>query len=108
MAFNDKYPVASTHVVVIPKTHVSKKRKMMDKNQDHWAKLMAAVFEVVRLKKLNETGFKLVVNGAGYNHFDHEHVHVLGGLNEPDTMRGGGSNASGNQKTTRRQHPTAD
>ena len=53
LAFNDKYPVASTHVVVIPKTHVSKKSKMMDKNQDHWAKLMAAVFEVVKLKKLN-------------------------------------------------------
>jgi histidine triad (HIT) family protein len=78
-AIKDKYPKAPIHLLVIPKDHVSKNEKMRGSDQSHWGPLMAAVFEVVRLKKLTETGYKVVSYGAGYNHFDHEHVHVMGG-----------------------------
>ncbi len=76
---NDKYPKAPVHLLVIPKDHVSKDEKMAAQDQSHWGPLMEAVFEVVRLKKLDQTGYKLMSYGAGYNHFDHEHIHVLGG-----------------------------
>ena len=49
---------------------------------DFWGKIMGAVFEVVRQEGLDKSGYKLVNNGAGYNHFDHEHIHVLGGSKE--------------------------
>ena len=29
--------------------------------------------------ELDKTGYKLGNNGAGYNHFEHEHFHVMGG-----------------------------
>ena len=43
---------------------------------------MGAVFSVIGQTGLDKTGYKLVLNGAGYNHFDHEHIHMLGGTAE--------------------------
>jgi diadenosine tetraphosphate (Ap4A) HIT family hydrolase len=44
-----------------------------------WGKMMTAVFAVVHQLELDKSGYKLVNNGAGYNHFEHEHMHILGG-----------------------------
>ncbi|NIT04443.1 hypothetical protein GTO10_06110, partial [Candidatus Saccharibacteria bacterium] len=38
-----------------------------------------AVWETIRHLGLDKSGYKLVNNGAGYNHFEHEHMHILGG-----------------------------
>lgn len=91
VAIKNKFPVAPVHLLVMPKEHVSKKKlgakttptakqsggQVTDSH--FWSKIMAAVFEVIRQSGLDKTGYKLVNNGAGYNHFDHEHIHVLGG-----------------------------
>lgn len=82
-AINDKYPKAPIHLLVIPKEHISKDEMMVKADQSHWGPLMAAVMQVVRLKKLDQTGYKVVTYGAGFNHFDHEHVHVMGGKIQP-------------------------
>lgn len=80
VAVKNKYPVAKIHILVMPKAHVSKRELAVGSTGgDFWSKMMRSVFEVVRLKGLDKTGYKLVNNGAGYNHFDHEHIHVLGG-----------------------------
>lgn len=84
LAIPDKYPKAPIHLLVIPKLHVSKDANMEKEDQNHWGPLMSAVMQVVRLKKLNQTGYKVVTYGAGFNHFDHEHVHVLGGAKQPE------------------------
>lgn len=83
VAVKNKYPVAAVHLLVMPKEHVSKKNLVVRVTDDNfWSKIMAAVFDVIRLSGLDRTGYKLVNNGAGYNHFDHEHIHVLGGTKE--------------------------
>lgn len=80
IAIKNKYPVAKVHLLVMPKKHVSKRLESSKmKLPEFWSKIMQAVFEVVNLSNLDKTGYKLVNNGAGYNHFDHEHIHVLGG-----------------------------
>ena len=82
-AIKNKYPNAPVHLLVMPKDHVSKKDLTSGVTDDNfWSKIMAAVFDVIRLSGLDRTGYKLVNNGAGYNHFDHEHIHVLGGTKE--------------------------
>jgi histidine triad (HIT) family protein len=83
LAFENKYPKAPVHILVIPREHQSKDAEMLKEDQGRWALLMGAVFEVIRIKNLNKTGYKLASYGAGYNHFDHEHVHVIGGMKEP-------------------------
>ena len=82
VAIKNKYPVAPVHILVIPKKHVSKVELVEDSGStsaDFWGKMMGAVFATIRQLGLDKTGYKLVNNGAGYNHFDHEHIHVLGG-----------------------------
>ena len=84
MCIKNKYPVAPVHVLVIPKDHVAKKGWIQAENlgvtgEEFWGKMMAVVFLVVGKLGLDKTGYKLVNNGAGYNHFEHEHMHILGG-----------------------------
>jgi len=93
LAIKNKYPKAPVHVLVMPKKHVGKEdlyrsriksgmteRKIEGSNLPvFWGKMMGAVFSVVHKLNLSKTGYKLVSNGAGYNHFEHEHIHVLGG-----------------------------
>ena len=82
MAIKNKYPAAPVHLLVIPREHVSKKAEMQKTDSGFWGEFMTAVFNVIRDQKLDKGGYKLVNNGAGYNHFDHEHMHVLGGSKE--------------------------
>ena len=82
VAIKNKYPVAKIHILVIPKDHIEKKKLAAGNGGEFWSKMMVAVFSVIRLKALDQTGYKLVNNGAGYNHFEHEHMHILGGTKE--------------------------
>lgn len=79
LAIENKYPKAPIHILVLPKAHVSKEKLAQGQNPEFWAKVMSAVFQVVRLKGMDKSGYKLANYGAGYNHFDHEHIHVMGG-----------------------------
>jgi len=80
--YKNKYPKAPVHLLVMPKKHIEKK-KINNIGASNlpvfWGKMMKAVFSVVTMFNLSKTGYKLVSNGAGYNHFEHEHIHVLGG-----------------------------
>jgi histidine triad (HIT) family protein len=82
LAIKNKYPKAPVHILVMPKEHIEKKEManfVAGKSERLWGKIMEAVFEVVLQYDLDKTGYKLANNGAGYNHFEHEHIHVLGG-----------------------------
>ena len=83
VAIKNKFPLAPVHLLVMPKDHVSKEGHFIGSTAaDFWSKMMGAVFSVIRQEGLDKKGYKLVSNGAGYNHFDHEHIHVLGGTAE--------------------------
>lgn len=79
LAILNKYPKAPVHILVMPKEHRSKLALVQGKGLDLYQGLMEAVYEVVREKGMDKRGYKLVNNGGGYNHFDHEHIHVMGG-----------------------------
>jgi len=79
LAISNKYPKAPVHILVMPKKHESKKQLASGEGLELYQGMMEAVYAVVREKGLDKTGYKLVNNGAGYNHFDHEHIHVMGG-----------------------------
>jgi histidine triad (HIT) family protein len=79
VAIKNKYPKAPVHILVMPKEHWEKSEMASSNNGDRWGKIMSAVLHVVCLTGLSKTGYKLVNNGAGYNHFEHEHVHIMGG-----------------------------
>ena len=81
LAFRDINPQAPTHVLVVPKQHIS---TINDLETDHEAligKLYLAAQEVARKEGISESGYRTVMNcgeGAGQSVF-HIHLHVLGG-----------------------------
>lgn len=82
VAIKNKFPIAPVHVLVLAKKHWEKAETISGKHPGFWDEMVAACFEVIEKLGLDKTGYKLVNNGAGYNHFEHEHLHILGGSKE--------------------------
>jgi len=86
LVIENKFPVAPVHLLVLDKYHREKKDVISGKyqNEGYFDSLFEVINQVVIKYGLNKTGYKVVNNGAGYNHFEHEHFHILGGsLEEP-------------------------
>lgn len=83
LAIENKFPEAPIHILVIPKWHIEKSETRVITN-NFWKELMTAVWEIVALKGLDKDGYVLQNNGAGYNHLEHEHMHIMSGMPKPD------------------------
>lgn len=84
LVIQNKYPVAPVHVLVVDKKHREKKDTISGAYYDdlYWDKMFATIYDTIRQLGLDKSGYKLINNGAGYNHFEHEHFHILGGTKE--------------------------
>ena len=81
IAFHDLSPQAPTHILIIPRKHISTLLDAADEDTELLGKLQAAAIEIARQQGLDQDGFRLVTNcleGAGQSVF-HLHVHLLGG-----------------------------
>ena len=78
IAFRDIAPQAPTHVLVIPRLHVSSLHELDDAALA--GALLHAAARVARAEKLDQ-GWRLIANtGAhGGQEVDHLHLHVVGG-----------------------------
>ena len=81
LAFRDIAPQAPTHVLVIPKKHVSGWYDAKDESDAALAHLMRAAATVARMEGLVESGFRVVSNYGpdAQQTVPHLHLHVLGG-----------------------------
>ena len=80
LAFRDVNPQAPTHVLIIPKEHLTSLEAVTDRHGQLLTSLVAAVNEVAREDGV-AGGWRLVTNigrAAGQS-VDHLHLHVLGG-----------------------------
>ena len=81
LAFRDLNPQAPTHILIIPKKHLSTLLDVDSEDVELLGKLQVAAVEIARQEGLDDDGFRLVTNcleGAGQSVF-HIHVHLLGG-----------------------------
>lgn len=81
LAFRDISPQAPTHVLVIPKTHITSLATAEDEHASILGDLMRVCRDVARSEGIADAGYRTVANtGAdGGQTVDHLHVHVLGG-----------------------------
>lgn len=79
VAFRDLHPQAPSHLLVIPRRHVSSLAEATDAAELGALLLLAA--EVARSEGLAETGYRVVANTGndGGQTVHHLHLHVLGG-----------------------------
>ena len=83
LAFRDINPQAPTHVLVIPKRHISTINDLTEDDREIVGSLFLAAQEIAANEGIAEVGYRAVMNcneGAGQSVF-HIHLHVLGGRN---------------------------
>jgi histidine triad (HIT) family protein len=83
LAFRDINPQAPTHVLVIPKQHISTINDINSEDAELVGRLYLAVKKVAELDGIAEDGYRTVMNcnlAAGQSVF-HIHLHLLGGRN---------------------------
>jgi histidine triad (HIT) family protein len=81
LAFHDINPAAPTHLLVIPKQHLTSMNDAAPEHQALLGKLLLAGRRAAEGAGLDKSGFRLVINtgaDAGQS-VHHVHLHVLGG-----------------------------
>jgi histidine triad (HIT) family protein len=81
MAFHDVNPQAPTHVLVVPRRHVTNLLELGPGDDDLVGAMVRKARDVAKELGLGERGFRLVFNcgdDAGYS-VHHIHLHLLGG-----------------------------
>ena len=87
IAFRDINPQAPTHVLIIPRRHISTINDLNTGDEELVGSLYLAAKEIAQQEGLADDGYRVVMNcgeGAGQSVF-HIHLHLLGGrsLNWP-------------------------
>jgi len=81
VAFRDVDPKAPTHVLLIPKEHITSVAELGDDHGDVLVDIVQAASQLARAEGIAESGWRLVTNvgpDAGQSVF-HLHFHLLGG-----------------------------
>ena len=81
IAFPDLYPKAPVHVLIIPKKHYPTTLVMSEEEPELFASMMKASTEVAKIKGVDKSGFRLILNtnADGGQEIFHVHMHLLGG-----------------------------
>lgn len=85
LAFKDIHPAAPTHVLVVPKMHISSLNELDD--PELAGRLLLTVAKVAKLCKV-ENAYRTIFNtgkGAGQSVF-HIHAHILAGRDMSETL----------------------
>jgi histidine triad (HIT) family protein len=81
VAFRDINPQAPTHVLVIPRRHISTINDLQDGDQAVVGDLFLAAAQIAAEEGIADDGYRVVMNcnaGAGQTVF-HIHLHLVGG-----------------------------
>ena len=81
LAFPDISPKAPVHVLIIPKKHFATTITMSEEAPELFAAMIKASTEVAKIKKVDNSGFRLILNtnSDGGQEVFHVHMHLLGG-----------------------------
>jgi histidine triad (HIT) family protein len=80
-AFRDIHPVAPTHVLVVPTTHIASVNELEDEDEPLVGRLFTVARRIARQEGIDASGYRLIVNtGAhGGQVVHHLHLHLIGG-----------------------------
>ncbi|MDO8620700.1 MAG: HIT domain-containing protein [Candidatus Levybacteria bacterium] len=78
MVFPDINPLKPIHLLVMPKKHLKDFLDLKDKTL--LEKIKNIIQKMIKEQKLEDKGYRLVINGGGTQIVDHLHVHLVGPL----------------------------
>ena len=80
-AFKDINPQAPTHILIIPKAHISSLVELSDHQEKLMGCLIIAAKKIADKESLAKNGYRLVINcgSEGGQVVSHLHLHLIGG-----------------------------
>jgi histidine triad (HIT) family protein len=81
LVFKDIYPQTDTHLLVIPKVHITSLADVTAEQMDVITNMHKVAFEVIDKNNLRQKGFRLVINTGkeGGQTVFHLHMHIMSG-----------------------------
>ena len=81
LAFRDILPKAPTHVLIIPKTHISSLVELADRQPELAGHLIIIAKNLAEKEGIANKGYRLVINCGpeGGQAVPHVHLHLIGG-----------------------------
>jgi len=88
LAFRDIHPQASTHVLIVPKSHIGALTDLTKKDEGIVGRLILAAKAVAEKEGIAEKGYRLSINCGpeGGQLVPHLHLHLLGGRRLDDQL----------------------
>jgi histidine triad (HIT) family protein len=81
VAFRDINPVATTHILIIPRKHIASTNDLDESHAELVGKMHLVAKKLAALEKIGEPGYRLVLNCGphGGQAVFHVHLHLIGG-----------------------------
>ena len=79
IAFEHPSPTYPVHILIVPKGDMASLEALRPENADMLVDLIHSVQTLVEQMDLNETGYRLIVNGGPYQEIPHLHFHLVSG-----------------------------
>ena len=81
LAFRDINPQAPTHILIVPKKHISTINDLQQEDEALTGKIILTAQSLVKQENIDENGYRLVFNcnSEGGQEVYHIHMHLLGG-----------------------------
>lgn len=81
LAFRDIHPRAPTHILVIPRKHLTSLSDAADEDREILGALLLTARELARREGIEDAGYRTVINTGddGGQTVHHLHLHLLGG-----------------------------
>ena len=88
VAFRDIHPVASTHILLVPREHIESMSALSQKHEGLIGRMMLRIRALAEAEGIVESGFRVVVNNGpdGGQVVPHLHLHIIGGRRLKDRM----------------------
>ena len=88
LAFRDISPQAPTHVVIIPKIHITSLAQLTEEQQELAGRLIIIAKKLAKKEGIAKRGYRLVINCGpeGGQLVPHLHLHLIGGRKLGDRL----------------------
>ena len=88
IAFRDIHPIASTHLIIIPKRHIPSLTHLSEEDLPLMGYMVNIANQLAKREGVSESGYRLAINCGkqGGQLVPHLHMHLIGGRRLSDTL----------------------
>ena len=88
LAFRDISPQAPTHLIIIPKIHITSSAELTEEQQELVGRLIMTAKNLAEKEGIAKRGYRLVINCGpeGGQLVPHLHLHLIGGRRLDDRL----------------------